>query len=62
MKTKRKGGVLLYHKPDIIPELIRFANGRIKFLKQGTYGLLLKLTVKEPTLLKKLSPKKTCIM
>ena len=52
-----KGGALFYDKPDIMPELKRFANGTIKFLKRGTYGVLLKLITKQPTLLKKLTKK-----
>ena len=62
MRTRktRKGGVLLYPKTeDIISEIVKFETGRITFFKQGTYGLLYKLTAKVPTSLKKIIPKKT---
>lgn len=64
MKTKRKtkktvrkskkGGVLLFQTApqDIMPELHRFANGKVQVVGDGRYGVILRLSADESTLLK----------
>ena len=44
-RRTRRGGVILYktHKQDIMTELIRYANGDIKFINNGTYGFTFQL-------------------
>ena len=52
-KRTRRGGVILYktQKQDIMPELIRYANGDITFVNNGTYGLTFQLESDVSTIL-----------
>jgi hypothetical protein len=49
-KTKRmKGGIILFQSTaqDIMPELIRLSTGKIKFISNGSFGLIFQLTTEE---------------
>jgi len=52
-KRTRRGGVILYktQKQDIMPELIRYANGDITFVNNGTYGITFQLESDVSTIL-----------
>jgi len=54
VRKSKKGGVLLFQTApqDIMPELHRFANGKVKVVGDGRYGVILRLTADESTLLK----------